>query len=637
MRKPLLKVLSAGALLLTTFAASAQTPYLDEMYANVLKQSNVVYDSNRSVNILFGQVPGAQPIIGVNLTCDIYTPVGAATTRPTVIIAHTGSFLPILTNKQATGNKNDSAVVAICTALAKRGYNAVAVNYRLGWNALSTVQADATEQLLKATYRGIQDIRNCIRFLRTNASTYGVDTSKIIVGGQGTGGYVALALATVDKRAEIENIAKFQRSDFSPMVSVDTLGDWNGLGGNPFFVVSGESNVSGNAHMVFNYGGAMGDLSWLEANSLPIVGMQVATDPFAPYNTGNVIVPTTGTTVIPSASGAGAVVPKANNVGANAKLNTKFLVDPVSVVGRTRTSGVANLYPFFPPTQLDGAPWEWWSRSDVQSKTFTFFYSQAIPANGREADSLSMLTNPTMSEAKARAYIDTIVKFVTPRIALQFDLVAASQDQFRSGFGLLSPANNSSVLIKGDSIDKVNITWEIANTSGFGNMTYNWKLTSAASPNFATPIISVATPTPDLSLTYKTVSGLLGSQGVAIGDSVDLKWTVEADLNGNKLWASDTFNLRLTRGQVTALNEANVSQHLSVFPNPASSVLNINLNSKAGVASSYSLVDITGRTVMTGNADNSFSLNVNDVNPGLYFVQITLKDGNVATKRVVIE
>jgi len=49
-------------------------------------------------------------------------------------------------------------------------------------------------------------------------------------------------------------------------------------------------------------------------------------------------------------------------------------------------------------------------------------------------------------------------------------------------------------------------------------------------------------------------------------------------------------------------------------------------------------MDITGRVLLNGNAtSNSFAFDVNTLNPGLYFVNITLKDGSVATKRVVIE
>lgn len=638
MKKTLLKLLGLGVITFGAAPVFSQTMYLDEMF-DVSKQANIVYDSNRSVNILYGQVPGQQPIIGANLRCDVYTPVGSSvTSRPTVIIAHTGSFLPVLTNRQATGSKDDSAVVEMCTRLAKRGFTAVAVNYRLGWNALAQPPA-STEQLLNATYRGMQDVRNAIRFLNTNAATYGIDTSKIIVGGQGTGGYIALALATVDKASEINNIAKFQRNDFTPMVSIDTLGDWKGIGGNPFFNVSGDANVSSNAQMVFHYGGSMGDLSWLDANSLPIVGMQSDRDPFAPFNTGNVIVPTNMTTVIPSASGAGAVVPKANQLGVNNKINTKFLVDPISNALRARTNGVEHLYPVRTNFPQDGAPWEWWDRTNVQARVSTSFYGITLPADGRAADSLSMLVNPDMSITKAKKYIDTLVDFSTRRIAVQFDLVPASNDQLKPSFGLVSPPNNASLVVKGDSNTTVGLSWQIANTTGFGNMSYTWSITSAAAPNFGSPLASIPSSKPSLTVDYRTIDALLASLSVNVGDSVDLKWTVQATLNGNSMWSSDTFNVRLSRGQLTSVKEvANVSKHLSVYPNPAKTVLNIEFNAAAGVVSTYNVMDITGRVLLNGNAtSNAFAFDVNGLNPGLYFVNITLKDGSVATKRVVIE
>jgi hypothetical protein len=638
MKKTLLKLFSLSVIALGSTTSFAQTMYLDEMF-DVSKQANIVYDSNRSVNILFGQIPGQQPIIGANLRCDVYTPVGSTvTSRPTVIIAHTGSFLPVITNRQTTGNKDDSAVVEMCTRLAKRGFNAIAVNYRLGWNALAQPPA-STEQLLNATYRGMQDVKNAIRFLNINAATYGIDTSKIIVGGQGTGGYIALALATVDKAAEINNIAKFQRNDFTPMVSIDTLGDWKGIGGNPFFNVSGDANVSSNAQMVFHYGGSMGDLSWLDANSLPIVGMQSDRDPFAPFNTGNVIVPTNMTTVIPSASGAGAVVPKANELGVNNKLNTKYLVDPISNALRARSNGVEHLYPVRTNFPQDGAPWEWWDRANVQAKLSTSFYTQTIPADGRGADSISMLVNPDMSITKAKKYIDTLVDFSTRRIAVQFDLVPASNDQLKSSFGLVAPVNNASLVVKGDGGSTVNVSWNVANTTGFGNITYAWKLSSASNTDFAMPLANVPSTKPSITLDYRTIDAVLASANVNIGDSADLKWTVQANLNGNLMWSSDTFNIRLSRGQLTSVKEiANLSKHLSVYPNPATTTLNIDFNAAAGTVSSYNVMDITGRVLLNGNAtSNNFAFDVNTLNAGLYFVNITLKDGSVATKRVVIE
>ena len=55
---------------------------------------------------------------------------------------------------------------------------------------------------------------------------------------------------------------------------------------------------SSEVNMVFNAGGALPDISWLEAGEVPIASMQNILDPDAPYGEGNVIVPTTGEFVI---------------------------------------------------------------------------------------------------------------------------------------------------------------------------------------------------------------------------------------------------------------------------------------------------------------------------------------------------
>ncbi|MES2380261.1 MAG: T9SS type A sorting domain-containing protein [Bacteroidota bacterium] len=415
MKKRLLQVLSIVTLALISLGVNAQTRYVDEVFQNYNKVSDIEYDSNRTINLQYQ--PGVNsPIITAKLRCDIYTPTGdTIAKRPVIILAHTGSYLPAIINQQPTGNKNDSSIVEMATKFAKRGYVVFAINYRLGWNPQTTVQVDAAQQLIKATYRAIQDVRNAIRFARTNATAYGIDTSKIIVGGQGTGGYVALGVAAVDKVQDIITNPKFQIG-FDPMINIDTLGDWNGLGGLPFFNYGGETTVSGNAHMVFNIGGAMGDSAWMDNNTLPIVGLQCPSDPYAPYRTGNVVVPGSNITVIPSASGAGVVVPFANSLGINSTINARAYNDAISVRGLAVTSNTNNLYPFITGFPYESAPWEWWDRPTVQSIDFP------SAGAGRRADSLSMLTNPMMSATRGKAYCDTIVRFVAPRIAAQFSL-----------------------------------------------------------------------------------------------------------------------------------------------------------------------------------------------------------------------
>jgi hypothetical protein len=73
------------------------------------------------------------------LRMDAYMPdpsLDAGVKRPVVIYLHTGNFLPPGTNGSPCGDKGDSVVVDICKGLARRGFIALAIDYRLGWNPI---------------------------------------------------------------------------------------------------------------------------------------------------------------------------------------------------------------------------------------------------------------------------------------------------------------------------------------------------------------------------------------------------------------------------------------------------------------------------------------------------------------------
>lgn len=638
-------LLNGLAILASMFAmeATAQTRFIDPVFAGVTKTSNVMYDSNASVNILYGQVPGIQPLFSHKLKCDIYEPSGdAAAKRPLIILTYTGSFLPVGVNKQPTGSKTDSSIVEIATQLAMRGYVVVPIEYRSGWNPLTTDQAQATEQLLKATYRGMQDVRNAIRFFRANAATYKIDTSMIVVGGQGTGGYIAYAVATVSKRGDIENNLKFQRGDASPMVSMDTLGDWTGLGGWAPLNYGADAAVSSNAHMTFNWGGAMGDSAWMKPTSLPMVSLQVVSDIFAPYYVGNVNVPN-GPTVIPNASGAGHVIPIANKMGINAKLNTVMYVDPVSGAAMAGNGGVNNLFGFKTTPFTDNAPWEWWNRTYWQAVTAVPYAGSPlaaplygfIPANGRQADSLSMLTNPTMNAAKGKAYCDTVVRFVTPRIAIQFDIAG---DKTLNAFDLVSPANNAFDTVLSTSTDFVVAKWQKSHVVGAasGSTTYNFEM-DMANGNFSAPLYTI--PVVDGDTLAMPKAFLYAQLPGPDGSVYPLKWRVVArNANFGRVSISAN-NVTLVKGKVGGVSNQSMNAYVSVFPNPAKDQLNITMDNSKAPMSSMTVVDLMGREVMSVNnlKTNEYSLNTSGLNSGVYFVNIKTINGESATKRFVIQ
>ncbi len=184
----------------------SQTRYVDEVFTNLDIDSNIVYAQN--ISVLAGTpVPTGVSVIPP-LAMEIYRPTGdTIAERPLIIHMHTGTFLPILHNGNPTGLRFDGATSLMCQGYAKRGYVVANIEYRLGWNPMDSTQALRAASLMKAVYRGIQDAKSCVGYFRKdyeNGNTYGIDTSKIILSGQGSGGWIALGYATVDKLAEIQ-------------------------------------------------------------------------------------------------------------------------------------------------------------------------------------------------------------------------------------------------------------------------------------------------------------------------------------------------------------------------------------------------------------------------------------------------
>jgi len=151
--------------------------------------------------------------------------------------------------------------------------------------------------IINAAYKGVQDLATCVRYFKQDVgaygNNYGIDTSKIAVGGNGTGGYIVGAFASLDRQSEIK-INKFKDPNTgTAFVNDQVWGDRNGFGGVPGFNYVNNAGYSSNAQVAFAIGGAIGDSSWIEQGEIPIIWAHSIYDPFASYTTGMVNVPGT--------------------------------------------------------------------------------------------------------------------------------------------------------------------------------------------------------------------------------------------------------------------------------------------------------------------------------------------------------
>lgn len=376
-----------------------------------------------------------------NVRMDVYQPdqgIDAVTGRPVVVYLHTGNALPPPLNGSPTGLRTDSCAVEMCKRMARRGYVAVSMSYRLGWNPLAATETERKGSLLNAIYRAIHDVRQCVRTLKAGVAggdPYHISADKIIVIGEGTGGYISLANATLDEGSELF-IEKFRIDPFDPTVSVidtNVVGNLEGFNGQLcLYRPNGETSET---QFCVNMGGALADTSWLAQGDVPMVAFHTVFDPFAPFTEGIVIVPTTGGPVV-EVQGSNLFMQLVNTYGNNSSFTNlpdgnSFTDRARALYGTTQTHGTTNVNiltgneglfplvrPFWPaPAQEEASPWQFWDPNSALAQTVIIPGPPPITAG-----QASLASNPDMSGTKARTYIDTIMGYMNPRIVCALQL-----------------------------------------------------------------------------------------------------------------------------------------------------------------------------------------------------------------------
>jgi hypothetical protein len=434
--------------------------YFDEIFAETNKESDIIFGTN------FYFVPPvttdpSNPQQGP-LTMDVYTPSGdAETNRPLIIFLHTGNFLPQYLNGSPTGARDDSSVVEICTRFARRGFVSAAISYRLGWNPLYTSADLRRGSLLNAVYRAIHDAQTAVRYFKKsvveNGNPYGIDPNRIVLFGQGSGGYISLAYNSLNSIDELQ-IEKFVDQSGNPYINTATVGNIDGTGG----VVNNYNHpgYSNDIAMVVNLGGALADSSWLDAGEKPIVSFHCPYDGFAPFDQGIVIVPSTGETVVP-VSGSKYVIGKANQLGIQNELQTAVFNDPFSLAANQRLASnhpllnlnpdnYEGLYPFLRPAIAapfqESAPWEWWDSATVITNVAALNATTGYNLNGLAIHQNNLALHPTMSAEKGRMYIDTIMGFSVPRMIRVLELPGYTFLLYQLGIISYNGPNSGSAL-----------------------------------------------------------------------------------------------------------------------------------------------------------------------------------------------
>lgn len=421
-------------LIATLYCVQASAQRYESQVFNQVNVTTVVYGSNFTVlPLVGGGRPARQPLVA-----RVYTPVGdTKTDRPLIIYLKTGNFFPFPANGSCGGALNDSSNVEFATRLAKMGYVVAVADYRGGWNptANDPITGELTRRytLINAAYRGVQDVRTCIRYFRRNVAElnnqFGIDPSKVVVWGQGTGGYISLAAGYLNSYSEIlttSDPTKFTLpTPVGPVPMV--LEPYNGdIYGNPpaplaacivdanYSALSGGAFLPGDTlcvpnhvgynsdfNLAVNMGGAMGDSTWMDAGEIPLISYHVPSDFFAPCETDVLNVPTAqGALPVMEVSGSCDV----QEIAAGFGLNNVFNSIPASSdpYGAASPSSLNSFFPFEGTPNNTSAPWEWTSYSGVPAP---------LPTTDCNTDG-----------AVARTYIDTIIGYFAPRACVALGL-----------------------------------------------------------------------------------------------------------------------------------------------------------------------------------------------------------------------
>jgi acetyl esterase/lipase len=186
-----MKKIAFTALLTLHFISWSQNHrYTTTLFPASITISNIVYGTAPAINGPLYTVESSTST--KDLIMDIYEPAGDVfTLRPAVVFAHAGGFL--------LGNRTADDMKALCDTLARKGYVTASIDYRLGFNLVGNTELHST----RAVYRGLQDGRAAVRFLRANAAEYSIDPTKIYFVGSSAGSFIGLHTIYLDEASEI--------------------------------------------------------------------------------------------------------------------------------------------------------------------------------------------------------------------------------------------------------------------------------------------------------------------------------------------------------------------------------------------------------------------------------------------------
>lgn len=253
----------------------------------LLAQSGRYWDSTFSWRVETQAYGSATSVFGtpVTLQANFFIPDPDTTnSRPVVVLLFGGGYI--------SGSRNDSDITHIARYFAARGYVTATIDYRIGMTSPT-----ATEWI-RASIRAMHDLKAFIRYLKRSVAVdgnpFGIDTSRIYVGGSSAGAFTALHAAYLTSAQELAMIPQADTSYLAAQGGIE------GLSGNPGY----SSRFAG----VFSLSGAILKSDWIQPDKVPaVIAMHGTGDATVPYKQGLlpfIFLPAEGGYVIDSVAAA---------------------------------------------------------------------------------------------------------------------------------------------------------------------------------------------------------------------------------------------------------------------------------------------------------------------------------------------
>ncbi len=200
----------------------------------------------------------------MTLSMDVYEPDGdTCSKRPVIVLEHGGSFI--------FGNKSD--MEKWCRLLARKGYVAVSIQYRL-YPVFQLGFPDSID-IMDTAIKAVGDMKAAVRFFREDAATdnlFRADTATIFIGGYSAGAVAALHTAFLDD------------ADVLPDFIETILTANGGLNGNTGNAVN--QSHSSAIEAVINMSGGLYRREWIDADDVPMSSIHGTADATVPFESG---------------------------------------------------------------------------------------------------------------------------------------------------------------------------------------------------------------------------------------------------------------------------------------------------------------------------------------------------------------